>query len=174
MRDPFTMSNFGFFDIFYSQDSTLGMLEMVPLWNLLSTWSWEGSDISAFNHFENWIQGLCNWPSSVYLAKSHFIIIFLQSAVWWLLFLKGFFSVRKWGWIPMFLLRYSVLAIASPKHWLLVSSPWLFSFAFLQVVAQGAISAPMFSTKGPSMVRSTYPTAFPLKHQQKVCYLPIS
>ncbi|KAF8393613.1 hypothetical protein HHK36_021857 [Tetracentron sinense] len=37
----------------------------------------------------------------------------------------------------------------------------------VEVVAQGAISAPMFSMKGPSMVQSIYPTAFPLKHQQK-------
>ncbi|KAA8540280.1 hypothetical protein F0562_024157 [Nyssa sinensis] len=37
----------------------------------------------------------------------------------------------------------------------------------VEVVSQGAISAPMFSTKGPSMVQSQYPTAFPLKHQQK-------
>ncbi|GFZ08109.1 glyoxylate reductase 2 [Actinidia rufa] len=37
----------------------------------------------------------------------------------------------------------------------------------VEVVSQGAISAPMFSLKGPSMVQSLYPTAFPLKHQQK-------
>lgn len=37
----------------------------------------------------------------------------------------------------------------------------------VQVVSQGAISAPMFSLKGPSMIQSLYPTAFPLKHQQK-------
>ncbi|XP_021293983.1 glyoxylate/succinic semialdehyde reductase 2, chloroplastic [Herrania umbratica] len=37
----------------------------------------------------------------------------------------------------------------------------------VEVVAQGAISAPMYSVKGPSMVKSQYPTAFPLKHQQK-------
>lgn len=37
----------------------------------------------------------------------------------------------------------------------------------VEVVSQGAISAPMYSMKGPSMVKSTYPTAFPLKHQQK-------
>ncbi|XP_010262073.1 PREDICTED: glyoxylate/succinic semialdehyde reductase 2, chloroplastic [Nelumbo nucifera] len=37
----------------------------------------------------------------------------------------------------------------------------------VEVISQGAISAPMFSTKGPSMVQATYPTAFPLKHQQK-------
>ncbi|KAF5177373.1 Glyoxylate/succinic semialdehyde reductase 2 protein [Thalictrum thalictroides] len=37
----------------------------------------------------------------------------------------------------------------------------------VEVVSQGAISAPMFSMKGPSMVQATYPTAFPLKHQQK-------
>ncbi|KAK6911910.1 6-phosphogluconate dehydrogenase, NADP-binding [Dillenia turbinata] len=37
----------------------------------------------------------------------------------------------------------------------------------VEVVSQGAISAPMFSMKGPSMVKALYPTAFPLKHQQK-------
>ncbi|KAK6153590.1 hypothetical protein DH2020_013229 [Rehmannia glutinosa] len=37
----------------------------------------------------------------------------------------------------------------------------------VQVISQGAISAPMYSMKGPSMVQSLYPTAFPLKHQQK-------
>lgn len=37
-----------------------------------------------------------------------------------------------------------------------------------QVISQGAISSPMYSMKGPSMVQSLYPTAFPLKHQQKV------
>ncbi|KAK9102572.1 hypothetical protein Sjap_019826 [Stephania japonica] len=37
----------------------------------------------------------------------------------------------------------------------------------VEVISQGAISAPMFSMKGPSMVQALYPTAFPLKHQQK-------
>ncbi|KAJ0698156.1 putative 6-phosphogluconate dehydrogenase-like domain superfamily [Helianthus annuus] len=37
----------------------------------------------------------------------------------------------------------------------------------VEVISQGAISAPMFSLKGPAMVQSKYPTAFPLKHQQK-------
>ncbi|KAI3951328.1 hypothetical protein MKW92_031026 [Papaver armeniacum] len=37
----------------------------------------------------------------------------------------------------------------------------------VEVVSQGAISAPMFSMKGPSMIKGVYPTAFPLKHQQK-------
>ncbi|XP_057826988.1 glyoxylate/succinic semialdehyde reductase 2, chloroplastic isoform X2 [Cryptomeria japonica] len=37
----------------------------------------------------------------------------------------------------------------------------------LEVVSQGAISSPMFSLKGPSMVKSSYNPAFPLKHQQK-------
>ncbi|KAK8452979.1 hypothetical protein SEVIR_5G209300v4 [Setaria viridis] len=37
----------------------------------------------------------------------------------------------------------------------------------VEVISQGAISAPMFSLKGPSMVKAAYPTAFPLKHQQK-------
>ncbi|CAD6238189.1 unnamed protein product [Miscanthus lutarioriparius] len=36
-----------------------------------------------------------------------------------------------------------------------------------KVISQGAISAPMFSLKGPSMVKAAYATAFPLKHQQK-------
>ncbi|KAG6780414.1 hypothetical protein POTOM_013271 [Populus tomentosa] len=37
----------------------------------------------------------------------------------------------------------------------------------VEVVSEGAISAPMYSLKGPSMVKSLYTTAFPLKHQQK-------
>ncbi|WJX69774.1 Glyoxylate/succinic semialdehyde reductase 2, chloroplastic, variant 2 [Trifolium repens] len=37
----------------------------------------------------------------------------------------------------------------------------------VEVISQGAISAPMYSMKGPSMIQSNYPTAFPLKHQQK-------
>ncbi|XP_024027911.1 glyoxylate/succinic semialdehyde reductase 2, chloroplastic isoform X1 [Morus notabilis] len=37
----------------------------------------------------------------------------------------------------------------------------------VEVISQGAISAPMYSMKGPSMIKSLYPTAFPLKHQQK-------
>ncbi|GJU85491.1 peptidase C14, caspase catalytic [Tanacetum coccineum] len=35
------------------------------------------------------------------------------------------------------------------------------------VISQGAITAPMFSLKGPAMVQSKFPTAFPLKCQQK-------
>ncbi|KAJ8553261.1 hypothetical protein K7X08_023939 [Anisodus acutangulus] len=37
----------------------------------------------------------------------------------------------------------------------------------VEVISQGAINAPMYALKGPSMVKSSYPTAFPLKHQQK-------
>jgi 3-hydroxyisobutyrate dehydrogenase-like beta-hydroxyacid dehydrogenase len=37
-----------------------------------------------------------------------------------------------------------------------------------QVVGQGAIAAPMFALKGPSMIKGSYPPAFALKHQQKV------
>ncbi|OIW03774.1 hypothetical protein TanjilG_30050 [Lupinus angustifolius] len=37
----------------------------------------------------------------------------------------------------------------------------------VQVVSQGAINAPMYSMKGSPMIQSLYPTAFPLKHQQK-------
>ncbi|KAL5221764.1 hypothetical protein ABZP36_026477 [Zizania latifolia] len=37
----------------------------------------------------------------------------------------------------------------------------------LSIISQGATSPPMFSLKGPSMVKAAYPTAFPLKHQQK-------
>ncbi|GJY99857.1 glyoxylate/succinic semialdehyde reductase 2, chloroplastic, partial [Tanacetum coccineum] len=36
-----------------------------------------------------------------------------------------------------------------------------------RVISQGAITAPMFSLKGPAMVQSKFPTAFPLKCQQK-------
>lgn len=44
----------------------------------------------------------------------------------------------------------------------------LFVVVLIKVIGQGAISAPMFAMKGPSMVEGQYPTAFPLKHQQKV------
>lgn len=37
----------------------------------------------------------------------------------------------------------------------------------LQVVGLGAVAAPMFAVKGPAMAARAYPTAFPLKHQQK-------
>ena len=37
----------------------------------------------------------------------------------------------------------------------------------LQIVALGAINAPMFALKGPNMIKGAYPPAFPLKHQQK-------
>lgn len=38
---------------------------------------------------------------------------------------------------------------------------------FLDVVKLGAIAAPMYGLKGPAMIEQRYPTAFPLKHQQK-------
>jgi glyoxylate/succinic semialdehyde reductase len=38
----------------------------------------------------------------------------------------------------------------------------------VQVVALGAINAPMYSMKGPTMLKASYSPAFPLKHQQKV------
>lgn len=37
----------------------------------------------------------------------------------------------------------------------------------LQVISQGAIAAPMYAMKGPSMLSGSFPPAFPLKHQQK-------
>ncbi|XP_047321865.1 glyoxylate/succinic semialdehyde reductase 1 [Impatiens glandulifera] len=37
----------------------------------------------------------------------------------------------------------------------------------LDVLDLGAIANPMFKMKGPSMIESNYPPAFPLKHQQK-------
>lgn len=37
----------------------------------------------------------------------------------------------------------------------------------IEVVALGAIAAPMFALKGPTMAARTYSPAFPLKHQQK-------
>ena len=37
----------------------------------------------------------------------------------------------------------------------------------LKIVSLGAINAPMFALKGPSMIKGAYPPAFPLKHQQK-------
>ncbi|XP_022998569.1 glyoxylate/succinic semialdehyde reductase 2, chloroplastic-like [Cucurbita maxima] len=44
----------------------------------------------------------------------------------------------------------------------------------VEVVSQGAINAPMYKMKGPSMIKSQYPTAFPLKHQQKDLRLALS
>lgn len=44
----------------------------------------------------------------------------------------------------------------------------------LEVISQGAISSPMFSLKGPSMVQGDYSPAFPLKHQQKDLRLALS
>ncbi|KAH8954467.1 hypothetical protein BDL97_08G079500 [Sphagnum fallax] len=38
----------------------------------------------------------------------------------------------------------------------------------VEVLGQGAIAAPMFAMKGQSMLKGSYPPAFPLKHQQKV------
>jgi len=38
---------------------------------------------------------------------------------------------------------------------------------FLDVLDNGAMSNPMFRMKGPNMAKGEYPTAFPLKHQQK-------
>lgn len=39
--------------------------------------------------------------------------------------------------------------------------------AFLDVMDNGAMACPMFKLKGPNMSKGAYPTAFPLKHQQK-------
>lgn len=37
----------------------------------------------------------------------------------------------------------------------------------VEVVGLGAMACPLFALKGPAMVEGRYPTAFPLKHQQK-------
>jgi len=37
----------------------------------------------------------------------------------------------------------------------------------IDVLGLGAMACPLFSLKGPAMVEGKYPTAFPLKHQQK-------
>ncbi|KAL9263561.1 Glyoxylate/succinic semialdehyde reductase 1-like protein [Drosera capensis] len=37
----------------------------------------------------------------------------------------------------------------------------------LDVLDLGAIANPMFKLKSPTMIKNTYSTAFPLKHQQK-------
>jgi glyoxylate/succinic semialdehyde reductase len=44
----------------------------------------------------------------------------------------------------------------------------------INVIALGAIASPMFALKGPAMAKGTYPTAFPLKHQQKDLRLAIA
>ncbi|CAL9222358.1 unnamed protein product [Arabidopsis halleri] len=43
----------------------------------------------------------------------------------------------------------------------------LSSDALLDILDLGAMTNPMFKGKGPSMNKSSYPPAFPLKHQQK-------
>lgn len=37
----------------------------------------------------------------------------------------------------------------------------------LEVLSLGAMANPMFALKGPALMNRAYPTAFPLKHQQK-------
>lgn len=37
----------------------------------------------------------------------------------------------------------------------------------IEILGLGAMACPMFALKGPAMVEKRYPTAFPLKHQQK-------
>lgn len=37
----------------------------------------------------------------------------------------------------------------------------------LEVLGLGAMANPMFALKGPALQARSYPTAFPLKHQQK-------
>jgi len=43
----------------------------------------------------------------------------------------------------------------------------------LEVLKEGALNCPMYSLKGPAMIEGKYPTAFPLKHQQKDVRLAI-
>ncbi|XP_074574300.1 glyoxylate/succinic semialdehyde reductase 1 [Curcuma longa] len=49
----------------------------------------------------------------------------------------------------------------------LANSSGLSQQTLLDVLELGAIANPMFKLKGPPMIQSTYPPAFPLKHQQK-------
>lgn len=49
----------------------------------------------------------------------------------------------------------------------LAGSSGLNQQTLLDVMDLGAIGNPMFRQKGPAMIQSNYPTAFPLKHQQK-------
>ncbi|ERN11312.1 hypothetical protein AMTRI_Chr04g242650 [Amborella trichopoda] len=44
----------------------------------------------------------------------------------------------------------------------------------LDVLALGGMANPMFAQKGPAMIQRSYPTAFPLKHQQKDMRLAIA
>ncbi|KAI0515718.1 hypothetical protein KFK09_008384 [Dendrobium nobile] len=49
----------------------------------------------------------------------------------------------------------------------LAGSSGLSQQTFLDILDLGAIANPMFKLKGPAMIQSSYPPAFPLKHQQK-------
>jgi len=44
----------------------------------------------------------------------------------------------------------------------------------VEVISLGAIASPMFALKGPNMTQDKFPTAFPLKHQQKDMRLALS
>ncbi|KAL5990706.1 putative oxidoreductase glyr1 [Asimina triloba] len=44
----------------------------------------------------------------------------------------------------------------------------------LEILDFGGIANPMFKQKGPAMIQSSFPTAFPLKHQQKDMRLALS
>lgn len=56
----------------------------------------------------------------------------------------------------------------------LANSSGLSQQTFLDILDLGAIANPMFKLKGPSMIQSSYPPAFPLKHQQKDMRLAIA
>lgn len=49
----------------------------------------------------------------------------------------------------------------------LAESSGLQQEVLLEAIGLGAIAAPMFALKGPSMTKASFPPAFPLKHQQK-------
>ncbi|KAF6156298.1 hypothetical protein GIB67_010107 [Kingdonia uniflora] len=49
----------------------------------------------------------------------------------------------------------------------LADSSGLSQQTLLDVLELGAIANPMFKMKGPTMIKNSYPPAFPLKHQQK-------
>lgn len=56
----------------------------------------------------------------------------------------------------------------------LASKSGLEGAALLDVLAAGAMACPMFAGKGPGILADSFPTAFPLKHQQKDLRLAVA
>ena len=77
------------------------------------------------------------------------------------------YKLTEWPCISLFLslwMVYVCLLICRPSC---VLQSGLQQKELLEVLSLGVMNNPMFNMKGPGMIQGQYPTAFPLKHQQK-------